>query len=326
MRNPDRWRRNPTELYGAFLELCEEAEHLGIDSVWVTEHHGFDDDYLPAPLTLLAAAAARTSRIRLGTGVVVAPLHPAAELAEQAAIVDVISGGRLDLGLGAGYRPPEFNLYGADIGTRYRENDARAGQIRELWRTGAVTPVPVQPRLPIWMGYLGPKGARRAGLLGEHLLSADVRNWIPYRDALIEAGHDPSAAKMGGGIQGWVSHDPERDWPLISEHLAFQADSYRRHGRMGFDLPPAAPVDPEKLRARRPRSHSSSDYFVHSTPEGMASFIDEYTGDAPVDIVYLWAGLPGMTPDLIAGHLGTIAADLLPLVAAGADAEVEVEQ
>src|SRR3954468_16208966 len=146
MRNPARWRRAPVELYGAFPELCEEVEHVGLDGVWVTEHHGFDDDYLPAPLTLLADAAARAPRARLGTGVVVAPLHAAAELAEQAAVVDLLSGGRLDLGLGAGYRPPEFELYGADPRTRYGTNDARARQIRELWASGAVTPKPVQER------------------------------------------------------------------------------------------------------------------------------------------------------------------------------------
>ena len=132
LRNPQRWRRDPATLYAEFLELCEEAEGLGIDSVWVTEHHGFDDDYLPAPLTLLAAVAARTSRIRLGTGVVVAPLHRAAAIAEQAAVVDILSAGRLDLGLGAGYRPSEFSLYNVPLPTRYTENDARARQVREL--------------------------------------------------------------------------------------------------------------------------------------------------------------------------------------------------
>src|SRR2546423_1736071 len=125
MRNPAAWRRDPAELYGEFLELCQEAERLGIDSVWVTEHHGFDDDCLPAPLTLLAAVAARTRRVRLGTGVLVAPLHPAAAIAEQAAVVDLISGGRLDLGLGAGYRPTEFALYGRPMKGRHDETDAR---------------------------------------------------------------------------------------------------------------------------------------------------------------------------------------------------------
>src|SRR3954452_8489231 len=112
MRNPARWRRDPAELYGAFHELCEEVERVGLDSVWVTEHHGFDDDYLPSPLTMPAAAAASTTRVRLGTGIVVAPPHPAAGLAEPAGVGDLLSGGRLDLGLGAGYRPTEFALYG----------------------------------------------------------------------------------------------------------------------------------------------------------------------------------------------------------------------
>src|SRR4051794_16211213 len=321
MRNPARWRREPTELYGAFPELCAEAEHLGLDGVWVTEHHGFDDDYLPAPLTLLAAAAARTSRVRLGTGVVVAPLHAAAELAEQAAVVDLLSGGRLDLGLGAGYRPPEFELYRADLRSRYRENDARAREIRQLWASRRVTPAPAQDRVPIWMGYLGPRGARRAGLLGEYLLSPDARNWAPYRAGLVDGGHDPALARMGGGIQAWVSDDPERDWPLVREHLAAQANSYRVHGRMGYpDLPPLRPVDPDVLRTRRPRGTSSTDYFVFGTAAEVAGFVAEHTAGAPVDTLYFWAGLPGMSADRVAANVTAVAPQLAPRLRAQAPA------
>ncbi|MEU4248820.1 LLM class flavin-dependent oxidoreductase [Amycolatopsis sp. NPDC026612] len=314
MRNPVAWRRDPVTLYREFLDLCQEAERLGLDSVWVTEHHGFDDDYLPAPLTLLAAVAARTTRIRLGTGVVVAPLHRAAEIAEQAAVVDLLSGGRLDLGLGAGYRPAEFDLYGASLRARYAENDARAREVRELWRSGAVTPKPAQARLPIWMGYLGPKGARRAGLLGEHLLSADARNWEPYRAALAEAGHDPAGGRMAGGVQAWVTDDPDRDWPVVSRHLAAQVDSYARHARQGTALPPARPVDPERLRAGEPRT--SLNYFFYGTPEDVAARIRAYTAGAPVDAVYLWAGLAGMDRELVARHITTIATRLAPLLRA----------
>lgn len=315
MRNPMKWRRDPVELYGAFPELCEEIEHQGLDSIWVTEHHGFSDDYLPAPLTLLGAAAARTRRVRLGTGVVVAPLHEAAELAEQAAVVDLLSGGRLDLGLGAGYRPPEFDLYHADLGTRYGVNDDRARRIRELWSSRAVTPSPAQPRVPIWMGYLGPKGARRAGRLGEFLLSPDARNWEPYRLGLIEGGHDPSIARMGGGIQAWISDDPERDWPIVREHLAEQANSYRLHGRMGYSgLPPYKPVDPDVLRGRRPRGRTSTDYFVFGTAADVAEFVRDFTAGAPVDTVYFWAALPGMPAEQVAANIRAIATDLAPLL------------
>jgi len=310
MRNPKRWRRDPRELYGAFPELCEEAERVGLDSVWVTEHHGFDDDYLPSPLTMLAAAAVRTTRVRLGTGIVVAPLHPAAELAEQAAVVDLLSGGRLDLGLGAGYRPTEFALYGADMATRYRANDERAQQIRALWANGEVTPGPAQERLPIWMGYLGPKGARRAGRLGEYLLAPDARLWPHYRAGLEEAGHDPAVGRMGGGVQAWATDDPERDWPMVSEHLAHQLNSYRMHARM---------VDVDVVRARRPRGFNSLDYFVYGTPGEVAEFVHDFSAGAPVDNVYFWGALPGMTHEQIMRNIQLIGAELAPLVRAGAD-------
>src|SRR5690242_5556583 len=106
--------------------MCEEAELLGCESVWLTEHHLFDDGYLPQPLTFAAAVAARTRRLRIGTAIVIAPLHHPVELAEQAAVVDIISHGRLELGLGAGYRVPEFQLYGAEVSTRYDTADNRA--------------------------------------------------------------------------------------------------------------------------------------------------------------------------------------------------------
>ena len=91
--------------------------------------------------------------------------------ARQSAIVDLISSGCVDLGLGAGYRVPEFELFGASMERRYGATDGCARELRRLW--DVVTPRPAQERLPIWMGYQGPQGARRAGVLGESLLSID---------------------------------------------------------------------------------------------------------------------------------------------------------
>ncbi|HME47429.1 MAG TPA: LLM class flavin-dependent oxidoreductase, partial [Mycobacterium sp.] len=75
-------------------------------------------------------------------------------------------------------------MSGADLRRRYAQTDAKAAEIRRLLSPGGVLPQPVQTPLPIWMGYQGPKGARRAGLLGAGLLSADARNWPSYRDGL----------------------------------------------------------------------------------------------------------------------------------------------
>ena len=102
LRNPPRWERPWAEHYARNLERCVEAERLGLDSVWCSEHHFFEDGYLPQPLTFLAGVAATTSRIRLGTAVYLAALRPPVQVAEEAAVVDLPSGGRLELGLGEG--------------------------------------------------------------------------------------------------------------------------------------------------------------------------------------------------------------------------------
>jgi alkanesulfonate monooxygenase SsuD/methylene tetrahydromethanopterin reductase-like flavin-dependent oxidoreductase (luciferase family) len=119
LRNPPPWRQDPARLYRFTLEMCQEAERLGAGSIWVTEHHLFEDGYLTQPLTFCSAIAACTKRIRIGTAILLAPLHSAVEIAEQATVVDLVSNGRLELGLGSGYRLPEFQLYGADFHQRF---------------------------------------------------------------------------------------------------------------------------------------------------------------------------------------------------------------
>ena len=309
LRNPPQWAGDPARLYDFTLELCEEAESLGCHSVWLSEHHRFDDGYLPQPLTFAAAVAARTKSVRIGTAIIVAPLHHPAHVAEQAAIVDLVSNGRVDIGLGAGYRVPEFELFGADLKRKYAATDGCAEQLRQLWNT--LTPRPVQDRVPIWMGYQGPQGARRAGVLGEGLLSADAGLWPDYRDGLLAAEHDRSVGRMAGGINGWVTEDPERDWPLVSKHVAAQFDSYRRHMVEGTDAPLPRPVDPEKLRSREASSHPLS-RIVYGTPDDVATEIRASTTGAPVETVFLWASIAGMPEDDVVRHVRTICTELAP--------------
>jgi len=313
LRNPPGWRQDPARLYGFTLELCEEAELLGADSLWFSEHHCFEDGYLPQPLTFAAAAAARTTRVRLGTGILVAPLRKTAQLAEEAAVVDIISGGRLDLGLGAGYRVPEFELFGTDFAARYRILDQQVSELRRLWGDGGLTPAPVQDRLPVWLGYQGPKGARRAGLMGEGLLTLAKTSWPHYRDGLAEGGHDPATARMGGGIQAYVTDDPERDWPRVAPHIAYAQDSYRRYMVEGTGNPVPRPVDPERLRTKGPDAGPMS-YFLFGTPEEVAKAILDYIGDAPVRTVWLGASVAGLPEDLAARHVQTICTRLRPLL------------
>ena len=314
LRNPPQWYQHPSQLYGFTLDMCQEAEHLGCDSIWVTEHHLFDDGYMTQPLAFLAAIAARTKTVRLGTAIVIAPLHHPVEIAEQAAMVDIISGGRLDLGLGAGYRVPEYDLFEADIAKRYTATDQSARDIWQLFDTGGLTPKPVQERLPIWMGYQGPQGARRAGILGAGLLSASGSLWEPYRDGLLAGGHEISVGRMAGGIQGYVTNDPDADWPVVAQHAAYQTDSYRRHMVQGTDAPTPRPVDPDRMRSRGV-GNAPLGGFVYGTPQDVATTIRESAADAPVETVFIWASLGGTSQEMTARHIQTICTQLRPLLA-----------
>jgi len=311
LRNPRPWRQDPARLHAFTLELAEEADRLGVHSIWLSEHHRAEDDYLASPLTFASAIAARTKKLRIGTAIMVAPLHHPVEIAEQAALVDLVSDGRLDLGLGAGYRLSEYELFGETLERKYSKTDERVRQIRRLWEDGGVAPRPVQAPLPIWLGYQGPQGARRAGLLGEGLLCADGRLWEPYRDGLLEAGHDLGRARMAGSVQGWVSEDPEKDWPTVSRHLAYQLGSYAEYALEGSGRAPR-PIDTDALRQR---DADGLKYFWCETPETMAQRVRGMIGDSPTRTVFFWASLAGMPEDWAARHVQTLCEKLAPLLA-----------
>jgi alkanesulfonate monooxygenase SsuD/methylene tetrahydromethanopterin reductase-like flavin-dependent oxidoreductase (luciferase family) len=314
MRNPPQWRQDWSRLYGFTLEMCQEAERLGLDSVWTSEHHMFEDGYLTQPLTMLAGVAGATKTIGLGTAVLLAPLRPAIQIAEEATIVDLLSGGRLELGLGAGYRHPEFELFGADINHRYTTNDQRVTELRSIFADPRHVPSPVNGDIPILLGYQGPKGAGRAGRLGAGLLSANGALWEPYRAGLLEAGHDPATARMKGVFSGWVSDDPDADWPVVKEHLRHQLDSYRRYMVEGTDTPVPRPIDPDRIRSQSNLGRVLG-AFVHATPEVFAQAARAYIADAPVKEIFVWASVGGMPEQMVADHIHRIATRVKPLLA-----------
>ena len=119
--------------YRETLDLVRLAESMGFDSAWVSEHHGASDGYLPSLLPMLAAFAASTERMQLGTGVVLAPLHDPLRLAEDAAVVDQLSGGRLILGLGIGWREEEFRMFGVPKSERALRTEETIQILRQAW-------------------------------------------------------------------------------------------------------------------------------------------------------------------------------------------------
>src|SRR3981081_756910 len=129
-RNPAQWRQPADRLYREILDQIAWGENNGFDDVWLSEHHFIEDGYLPSILPAAAAIAARTNRIRIASGVLLMPFHNPIRLAEDIATVDVISGGRFELGVGIGFKREEFSGFGVSS----RERGARTDQSLDIIR------------------------------------------------------------------------------------------------------------------------------------------------------------------------------------------------
>lgn len=173
-----------TALYQELLEDARLAESVGIDSLWLSEHHHYYDGYCPALLPAASAALSVTDTLRVGTGVLLLPLHEPTQLAHDAATLSERSGGRFELGMGMGYRPIEFAGRDRSIGDRVKLMNAGLDVL------AAATPA------PMWVGVTSEVAARRAGRRGMGLMisgafSKQVVDDLvaAHRQAWADAGH-----------------------------------------------------------------------------------------------------------------------------------------
>lgn len=168
----------PAARYRLALEQIVHAERLGLETAWVAQHH-FDgtEGGLPAPLVFLAQAAAATSRIRLGTGIITLPLENPVRVAEDTAVLDLLCGGRLEIGLGTGGTPSSYPAFGLDNDRRTEIYAAALATLRAAWRGEALggSPNRLYPPTPqldgrVWQATFSVEGGRRAGLAGDGLM------------------------------------------------------------------------------------------------------------------------------------------------------------
>jgi alkanesulfonate monooxygenase SsuD/methylene tetrahydromethanopterin reductase-like flavin-dependent oxidoreductase (luciferase family) len=311
LRNPPPWERPWVAHIARSIDAVVAAERDGIDAVWLSEHHQFSDGYLTQPLAFACALAARTTRVRIGTAIMIAPLHQPVHLAEQAALADLISNGRIEVGLGTGYAPHEFALFAQSPAARYTRTDATLKEVRRLLDEDVVTPRPVQRPFPLWAGYQGPQGAARAGRLGVGLLSLDRTNAAIYAAALDASGHGAATARLGGVIDLIVCDDPERTKQRLLPHLAWQRQTYRaaRGIEETFEEQLAG------LTARLEAKGELPGLAVCTAPDAIAMVQARTTG-LPVEHVYLWASLAGMPDDIAERHVDLVCAQLQPALAA----------
>jgi alkanesulfonate monooxygenase SsuD/methylene tetrahydromethanopterin reductase-like flavin-dependent oxidoreductase (luciferase family) len=327
--------RTDAELYAEALELSREAEELGFDSVWVSEHHFVDDGYLPSPMPLCAAIAAVTERITVGTALALAPLYHPLRLAEDVAVVDLISGGRTVLGVGIGWREEEFEAFGVPLDERGARLEDAVAILRQAWSEGLtsgterspypdvpVTPKPARPDGPsIWIGALAGAAIRRAGRIGDGFMATEVtpeafgEQVAAARGERERSGLDPETLVASLHLPTFV-WDGDEAWDLVKEHHHYVAWKYEdmegaRHRAFG---PAPKPLLTEEVEAEL------RDQIVLGTPKEVAEKIAAYRDAAGGEIHYIarlyW---PGMDAQVQRRSMTLFAEEVIPLLRDGGE-------
>ena len=199
------------ELYLEYLEESALAEQLGFDNVWASEHHFAEDSWNPSPITFLAAVAARTERVRIGTYVLLLPFHNPVRVAEDIAVLDNISCGRVDLPVGVGSAGEEFHTFGIPFNERLGrtfealriiercfagEEFSHKGKYYEFPNVHMTTTPVQKPGPPIWVASMGEQSVAWTARRGYHLAAGAGRGHAKYEELLRQYGHDRSKCQV----------------------------------------------------------------------------------------------------------------------------------
>ena len=297
-------------LYRAALEQCAWAEDHGFAMATLSEHHGSDDGYCPSPLVMAAAIAGRTQTLRLLIAALIVPLYDPVRLAEDLAVLDLASGGRIDVVLGAGYRAEELAMFGRDLADRGRLVEEGIAVLRAAWsgeefeyrgQRMRVTPTPARPGGPgLLMGGSTPAAARRAARLGLGFVPVDTTLWPPYEEACRALGRDAGPAPALDGPRFiHVADDPDAAWARIAPHALHETNAYGGWLRSADARGPYETADDaDALRTR-------GDYLVLTPDECLA--LTRETGS-----LLLHPLMGGLDPDLAWESLELVASKVIP--------------
>jgi alkanesulfonate monooxygenase SsuD/methylene tetrahydromethanopterin reductase-like flavin-dependent oxidoreductase (luciferase family) len=321
-RNPLEMKLPWPDLYEGLLDQAVMAEQVGFDSIWVSEHHFLEEGYLPSLAPMLAVLADRTSSIKLGTAVLLAPLHHPLRVAEDMAFVDQLSRGRLELGIAPGYRPEEFKVMGIPKAQRGRRTDETIELLQLAWagkrfsyhsehfdfHDVIVAPPPfTEGGPPLWIGGSSMFSALRAAKYGCGFMPDSGAGREIY-NAYQENYRGPSKPRLATNRVIFAAASKDEAWALAGESLLFQFNGYRKWFADADDADThgGALTDYHEL--------STSHYFV-GTPDEITESILSAEKEFGFEELIFWARPPGMALDVSTKSLELIAREVLPAVA-----------
>lgn len=308
--------------YGECFEEIEESERLGFTGVWLSEHHFVDDGYLPSPLVVAAAIAARTERMTVGTNVLLLPMHHPLRVAEDAAVVGLISGGRFVLGVGQGYVQHEFEVLGFD--RKYRPSLLEEGieVTRRVWEEGRTgyegkrwrfADLPFEPRPerrpPVYVGAFADPAIDRAARLADGFLASTgggalADTYWKVREALARHGRaDEDFPFVASGVV-YVHEDPEQARADVAPAISYQRSRYAEWGTDRGE-PRPEPIRPEDLPWER---------YLVGDPDQVAEGLIRLHEQAPYDHFCFWGRLPGITHEQALANARLFASEVMPRV------------
>lgn len=324
-RNPAQWHRPWTDLYAETLDLIAWSETAGFGGAWVPEHHGAEDGYLPAPNVLLAAMAVRTSTISLGAAVAIAPLHNPVRFAEECAILDILSDGRLETGLGLGYRSREYAMFDEVFQRRGSRFDEFLHIVRTLWSgetmnftgrhyhlTGArITPPPPRGRIPLYIGGFSGPALRRAAIYGDGYFG-NAEAVEDYLAAVDAAGRNRGDATVRvPGLFFTVAEDPERAMNELAPYYHHVFSTYGRwmaeDNAIGMDTLATPSLDLETF--------SSKGFLQILTPEQAVDHFRAMRERMPLDHFTMMRP-PGLPADRFLEYAQLFADTVIPAFSA----------
>ncbi len=305
------------EIYAAALEQFGWADQHSFTTLVLSEHHGFEDGWLPAPLTMAGVVLGRTHRSRVTVSASLLPLHDPVRIAEQIAVLDNAAPSRLWIVFGAGYRVEEFEMCGIEHADRGRMLEEYVGVVLDAlrgepfdWRGRSihVTPKPAtDPRQLLLIGGGVPAAARRAARLRLPMfpMNADPKVAAAYYDEAKRIGFDGGFVVMPEGPTFvHVTEDPDKAWAEIGSYVLYEAQTYASIQTPGQTSAP-------KVDAKTVDDLKRSPQYLVATPDDVVARVAELSPMAGLVFNPLCGGMP---PELGWASLELFAAKVLPRI------------